>query len=70
MSLSSFLSDGFDSVMSITDKFTKHTAFISDKIIYNTEKWAYLLLERLELADWGILKVIILNRDRKFVNEV
>ena len=51
MSFPSSLLNSFDSVMSITDKFTKHTAFISDKITYNAEKWAYLLLECLELAD-------------------
>ena len=70
VSLPSSLLNGFNSVISITDKFIKHTAFISDKITYNAEKWAHLLLERLELADWDILKVIILDRDRKFISEV
>ena len=51
MSLSSSLLNSFNSVILITDKFIKCTAFISDKITYNTEKWAHLLLEHLELAD-------------------
>ena len=70
VSLPSSLPDGFDSVMSITDKFTKRDAFIPGKTTYNAEKWAHLLLERLELADWGISKAIISDRDRKFVSEV
>ena len=38
MSLFSSLSDSFNSVISITDKFIKHAVFISDKITYNAEK--------------------------------
>ena len=56
--------------MLITNKFIKCTVFISDKITYNAEKWAHLLLKCLELADWDILKTVILNRDKKFISEV
>ena len=38
VSLFNSLSDGFNSVILITNKFTKHTVFISDKITYNAEK--------------------------------
>lgn len=62
--------DGFDSVMSVTDKFSKRIALIPGKTTYTAGQWAHLLLERLDLADWGLPKAIISDRDRKFVSEI
>ena len=62
--------DGFDSVMSVTDKFSKRIALIPGKTMHTAGQWARLLLERLDLADWGLLKAIISDRDRKFVSEI
>ena len=62
--------DSFDSVMSVTDKFSKRIALIPGKTTHTAEQWARLLLERLDLADWGLPKAIISDRDRKFVSEI
>ncbi|SLM41090.1 probable transposable element [Lasallia pustulata] len=60
----------FDSVMSITDKFSKRVTFIPGRTTYTAVQWAHLLLDRLDTADWGIPKAIISDRDRKFVSEI
>lgn len=62
--------DGFDCLLTVTDKFTKKLAPIPGRETYKAKDWALLLLDRLMLADWGLPKVIISDRDPKFVSEL
>lgn len=50
--------DGFDCVMSVTDKFSKRITLIPGAANFGASKWADLLLDRLRLADWGIPKAM------------
>lgn len=60
--------ENFDCVMSVTDKFSKRITLIPGAATFGAAKWADLLLDRLRLADWGIPKSIISDRDRKFTS--
>ena len=62
--------EGFDNVMSVTDKFSKAVTFISDKITWGEKKWAVQLLTRLNLLEWGLLNTIILNCNVKFMTDL
>ena len=61
---------GFDTVMSVTCKFTKKIAAIPGNAKWSASQWGNDLLDRLDIADWGIPKVIISDRDRKFLSEL
>jgi hypothetical protein len=61
--------DIFDSMMTVTDKFSKKTLLIPGHTTYTAENWAEILFRMLLLADWGIPSAIISDRDRKFVSE-
>lgn len=52
--------------MSIIDKFNKRIITVFDKNTGTAAMWAKAMFERLDLADWKLFKVIILNKDRKF----
>ena len=54
--------------MTITDKFTKRCIFIVGKDTYSAGEWATVLLDRLAIGDWGVLKVLLLDRDLKFLS--
>jgi hypothetical protein len=57
-------------VLSMTNKFTKRIMLISEKFTYTTENWAVQLLKESQRRDWDISKVIISNRDRKFLSDL
>ena len=56
--------------MSIICKFNKRIIAISEKNTWKTSDWATIMLERLNLANWDLLKIIISNRDRKFLSDL
>ena len=58
-----------DAAMSATDKFTKRVTFVAGKTTWSAKEWAVALLDRLDIADWGLPKVMISDRDRKFLSE-
>ena len=60
----------YNVIMSITNKFTKRITLMSEKDIYKAKNWAMTLIERLEIVDWEYSKVIISDRDRKFLFEL
>ena len=60
----------WDTIMSIIDKFTKRIILISRKKTFNAKNWALLLLKRLNTVDWEYSKIIITDRDRKFLSEL
>ena len=62
--------DNYDCVLTVTDKFSKRVTFIPGQTTWNAQKWAHQLLDRLAVADWGLPKAIISDRDSKFVSEL
>ena len=62
--------EGFDSVLTITDKFTKRITYIIDKSTWKAKDWAIALLNRLSIADWGLLKIMLIDRDPKFLADL
>jgi hypothetical protein len=57
-------------VLSITEKFTKRVMLISEKFTYTTENWAIQLLKESQRRDWNISKMIISDKDRKFLSDL
>lgn len=62
--------EGFECVMSVTDKFSKAVTFIPGKNTWSRQDWAVVLMGRLALLNWGLPKAIISDRDRKFVGQL
>ena len=56
--------------MSIICKFNKRITAISEKDIWKTSDWATIMLERLNLTNWRLLKIIISDRNRKFLSNL
>ena len=61
--------EGYNAILSVTDKFTKGITNIPGKTTWTAAEWADAFLERVEITDWGIPKAIISDRDRKFLSE-
>lgn len=61
--------DGYNCAMLITCKFFKRMTLISKKIIWTAKNWAEALLSRFDIINWGLLKQIINDKDRKYFNE-
>ena len=62
--------EGFDTILSVTDKFTKRVTFVPGKKDYSAAQWATTLLDRLDTMDWGIPRILLTDRDRKFLSEL
>ena len=60
--------DGLDCVLSVTCKLSKRITLIPGKNTWTAKQWADALIERLWIANWGMPKVIISDRDRKFLS--
>ena len=59
----------FDSLLTVTCKFSRKLMLIPGKTTYTAVQWSDQLLDRLLLADWGIPRAIISDRDPKFLSE-
>ena len=59
-----------NSIMFITCKFSKRVIAIVDKSTWSAFEWAKTLLSRLNIADWGLFKVIVSNRNKKFLSDL
>ena len=62
--------DQFDCVMSINCKYFKRIVLVSNKSTWTAAQWNHVLLNRLNMTDWKLSKVIISNRDRKFLSNM
>ncbi len=67
LALSLSKSDKYNTIMSVTDKFSKAITLISDQDIIMTEDWAITLLNHLALLNWGLPRTIISDWDCKFL---
>ena len=70
LSLPPAVMKGYDIAILITCKFIKRVTIVSRKSIWKARDWAKLLLNQLSLVDWDLPKIILLNRDRKFLIEL
>ncbi|SCO30823.1 uncharacterized protein FFMR_02024 [Fusarium fujikuroi] len=60
--------DLYDQLMTVTCAASKRCLLVPGYSMYTAEDWAIALSRQLLLADWGIPKVIISDRDRKFTS--
>ncbi|KAI0997351.1 hypothetical protein K3495_g10832 [Podosphaera aphanis] len=60
----------FDAILSVTDKFSKAVTFIPGGKNWTASQWATALLDRLSLINWGLPRIIISDRDRKFLSQL
>ena len=56
----------FNSILTVTDKFSKAKLLISGQKSMNASEWAARLLDYLRLCNWGIPRATISDRDQKF----
>ncbi len=64
------INDELNCVLSITNKFIKRIMLISRKFTYTAEDWAIHLLKETQRRDWDISKMIIFDRNRKFLSDL
>ena len=62
--------DLFNTILSVTCKFSGRTTFIPGKITWSAMQWASVLIDQLDTVDWGLPKVLISDRDRKFLSKL
>ena len=56
-----------DAALTVTCKFTKKVTILPGKKTYGAEEWATVLVDG--LADWGMPRAFIHDRDRKFLSD-
>ena len=59
-----------DTLLTVTDKFTKRLLLLPGKNTYSAKDWALVLLDGLRRCDWGLPRAIISDRDAKFMSEL
>ena len=60
--------DWYDSLLTITDKFSKKVLLLQGKTTYDAVQWANIVIVALLQHDWGIPRAIISDRDAKFMS--
>jgi hypothetical protein len=60
-------SETYETIMSVTDKFSKTVTLISERDTMTVKDWAICLLNCLALLNWELFKAIISDWDRKFL---
>ena len=61
-------SEGFDSLLTITDKFSKRILLLPGLTTYTAVQWANKVITALVQHDWGVPTAIISDRDSKFMS--
>ena len=62
-----FTTKKFDCFIFVNYKYSKRILVISKKIIWTTIQWEHALLNRFDIVDWKLSKIIISNRNKKFL---
>ena len=62
--------DDMNSIMSVTCKFSKRITTVSEINTWIATQWAKALLNKLNITDWNLSKMIIFDRNRKFLSEL
>ena len=60
----------FNVVISITCKFTKRIIIVLNKNIWTIVQWNRILLNQFDFDDWKLFKMLIFDRDRKFMKNL
>lgn len=60
---------GFNILMSVICKFSKHITLIKGINTWFAQQWAHAFMKHLNLVDWGLLEELITDRDPKFLNK-
>ncbi|KAL0938012.1 uncharacterized protein CTRU02_207743 [Colletotrichum truncatum] len=60
----------FDTLAPTTDKFSKKVILLPGHTTYGAKEWAIVLIRAFQLADWGLPRRIISDRDPKFISAV
>ena len=63
----SILSDRYDTVMSVTDKFSKIIMFIPEWKIFTVKNWVTHLMNCLALLNWDLSWTLLSDQDHKFM---
>ena len=63
-------SEGYDSLLTVTDKFSKRVLLVPGKSTFSAAEWADVLLAALTQQGWGIPAATISDRDSKFMSEL
>ena len=61
--------DGYNTLMSVTCKFSKKVTLIEGKDTWTAKEWAHAFLAKLDLVDWGLPGELITNRNPKFFSK-
>lgn len=59
-----------NNIMFVTNKFNKRIIIISNKNTWIATLWIEALLKKLNVIDWNFSKIIISNRNRKFLSKL
>ena len=62
--------DGFDTLLTVTCKFSKRILLIPGLSTYSAAEWADTFLAKVMGHDWGIPQGIVSDRDPKFLSEL
>jgi hypothetical protein len=58
----------FDTVMTVTDKYTKAVRFLPGRKDWSAAEWAKVVYEGVTLNGWGYPRTLISDRDRRFLS--
>jgi len=61
-------SETFDTIMTVTDKFSKTVRFIPGRKDWSAGSWAVSFYNNVVLNGWGFARTIISDRDRRFLS--
>ena len=67
--LSTFHTD-MNNVMTITNKFNKRVIIVFDKNTWIAATWVKAFFNTFDLTDWNLFKIIISNRNQKFLSDL
>ena len=63
-------SEKFDTIMSMFCKYSKKITIVFDKSTWTTSQWKKVLLNKLNIVDWEISKIIIFDKNRNFLSDM
>jgi hypothetical protein len=58
----------YDTVMTVTDKYSKAVRFLPGRKDWGAPEWAYTVHEGVSLNGWGYPRAIISDRDKRFLS--
>lgn len=62
--------EGFNCTLSVTDKFSKRITFVPGMDTWKAMDWVKGFVQQLDVASWGLPKVILSDRDSKFLSNL